>query len=54
LTTTGFYNFTDIMFSQSGDAGATWSPPVRVNNNFEGSGAPLTDQFEPALTSMAV
>jgi hypothetical protein len=51
LTTTGFYNFTDIMFSQSGDAGATWSPPVRVNNNSEGAGAPLTDQFEPALAA---
>jgi hypothetical protein len=51
LTTTGFYNFTDIMFSQSGDAGATWSPSVRVNNNFEGGGAPLTDQFEPALAA---
>jgi hypothetical protein len=51
LTTTGFYNFTDIMFSQSGDGGATWSPPVRVNNNAEGGGAPLTDQFEPALAS---
>ena len=51
LTTSGFYNFTDIMFSQSADAGATWSPPVRVNNNFKGGGAPLTDQFEPALAS---
>jgi hypothetical protein len=51
LTTTGFYNFTDIMFSQSGDAGATWSTPVRVNNNLEGGTAPLTDQFEPALAS---
>ncbi len=51
LTTTGFYNFTDIMFSQSSDAGATWSPPVRVNNNAEGGTAPLTDQFEPALAS---
>jgi len=51
LTTTGFYNFTDIMFSQSGDAGATWSTPVRVNNNIEGGTAPLTDQFEPALAA---
>lgn len=51
LTTTGFYNFTDIMFSQSGDAGATWSAPVRVNNNSESGGAPLTDHFEPALAS---
>lgn len=51
LTTTGFYNFTDIMFSQSGDSGATWSTPVRVNNNSEGGAAPLTDQFEPALAA---
>jgi len=51
LTTTGFYNFTDIIFSQSADAGATWSSPVRVNDNSKGGGAPLTDQFEPALAS---
>jgi hypothetical protein len=51
LTTTGFYNFTDIMFSKSADAGATWSPPVRVNKNSETAGAPLTDQFEPALAT---
>jgi hypothetical protein len=51
LSTTGFYNFTNIMFSQSGNAGATWSTPVRVNNNPEGGVAPLTDQFEPALAS---
>ena len=51
LTTTGFYNFTDIMFSQSGDGGATWSLPVRVNNNSKGGGSPLTDEFEPALAS---
>jgi hypothetical protein len=51
LSTTGFYNFTDIMFSKSADTGATWSPPVRVNDNAEGDGAPLTDQFEPALAT---
>jgi hypothetical protein len=51
LTTTGFYNFTDIMFSQSADSGATWSTPVRVNRNPEGGADPLTDQFEPALAS---
>jgi hypothetical protein len=51
LSTTGFYNFTDIMFSKSFDGGATWSTPVRVNNNLEGGTAPLTDQFEPALAS---
>jgi hypothetical protein len=51
LSTTGFYNFTDIMFSQSADSGATWSTPVRANRNPEGGAAPLTDQFEPALAS---
>jgi hypothetical protein len=51
LSTTGFYNFTDIMFTQSVDAGVTWSTPVRVNHNSEGGGAKLTDQFEPALAS---
>ncbi len=51
LTTTGSYNFTDIMFSRSGDAGVTWSTPVRVNDNPEGSSAPLTDHFEPALAA---
>jgi hypothetical protein len=40
LTTTGSYNFTDIMFSQYGDAGATWSPPVRVNRDSEGGTIP--------------
>jgi hypothetical protein len=51
LTTNGSYNFTDVMFSQSGDGGATWSQPLRVNNNLEGGSAPLTDQFEPAVAS---
>ncbi len=51
LTTSGSYNFTDVMFSQSGDGGATWSQPLRVNSNLEGGSAPLTDQFEPAVAS---
>jgi len=51
LSTTGFYNFTDIMFSKSLDAGVTWSTPVRVNSNLKGGTAALTDQFEPALAS---
>ena len=51
LTTIGAYNFTDIEFSQSKDGGINWSLPVRVNNNQEGGGAPLTDQFEPALAA---
>jgi hypothetical protein len=51
LTTTGFYNFTDIMFSRSADGGATWSTPVRVNDNPKGGGTPLSDQFEPAMAT---
>lgn len=51
LTTTGVYNFTDVMFSRSDDGGVTWMTPVRVNNNAEGGSAPLTDQFEPALAT---
>ncbi len=51
LTTTGSYNFTDIKFSKSADNGATWSSPVRVNNNGEGFGTPMTDRFEPALAA---
>jgi hypothetical protein len=51
LTTTGSYNFTDIMFSQSQDGGATWSLPVRVNRDPEGGSRPNVDHFEPALAS---
>lgn len=51
LSTTGFYGFTDILLSESKDGGATWSAPVRVNNDPEGNGSPYTDQFEPALAT---
>jgi hypothetical protein len=51
LSTTGLYDFTDIVFSQSADRGATWTTPVRVNNNSERGSAPPTDQFEPALAT---
>jgi hypothetical protein len=51
LTTTGFYNFTDVKFSQSADGGMTWSPSVRVNNNSQGGSVPPTDHFEPALAT---
>jgi hypothetical protein len=51
LSTTGLYDFTDIVFSQSADRGATWTTPVRVNNNSERGSTPLTDQFEPALAT---
>jgi hypothetical protein len=53
LSPSGFYNYTDILLIQSTDGGATWSEPKRVNNNREGSDAPLTDQFEPALSTDA-
>jgi hypothetical protein len=51
LATTGSYNFTDIMFSRSADGGATWSTPVRVNDNQESAGTSLSDQFEPAMAT---
>jgi hypothetical protein len=53
LSPSGSYNFTDILFIRSADGGLAWSKPKRVNNNREGSGAPLTDQFEPALATDA-
>jgi hypothetical protein len=55
LSTTGVYAYADIWFSRSTDGGATWSGPVRVNNNPEPvNGAPgvpgsSTDQYEPGL-----
>ncbi len=48
LSSTGFYGFSDIEFASSSDAGATWSTPVRVNNNVESATA-QSDQFEPAV-----
>lgn len=51
LSASGSYGYTDILLIKSKDGGATWSAPQRVNNNREGSGAPLTDQFEPALAT---
>jgi hypothetical protein len=51
LSATGYYGFTDILLSESKDGGATWSAPVRVNNDPEGNGSPYTDQFEPALAT---
>jgi hypothetical protein len=34
-----FTDPTDVMFSRSVDGGATWSPPIRVNDDVEGNGA---------------
>lgn len=49
LSPTGTYDYTDILVTDSSDGGLTWSIPQQVNDNPEGAGAPLTDQFEPAL-----
>ena len=44
---TGVYGFADAMVSRSHDGGATWDPPVRVNDNVEaGLG---TDQYQPGV-----
>jgi hypothetical protein len=51
MTTTGSYAFADIKLSVSQDNGETWKAPTIVNNNAKGSGAPLTDQFEPAVAA---
>jgi len=40
----------DVLFTQSVDAGATWSIPVTVNDNVDASGAP-TDQFQPEVAA---
>jgi hypothetical protein len=47
----GTYRYSDILFSRSIDGGATWSAPVRVNNNQEPTGSTLagTDQYMPAI-----
>jgi hypothetical protein len=51
ISTTGTYGFADVMFSQSQDAGTSWSTPIRVNNNKEGGSVPLSDQFKPAIAT---
>lgn len=46
----GAYGYTDILFSRSADGGATWSAPVRVNNNAEPLASGLgTDQYQPGM-----
>lgn len=44
----GTYNFADIFVSKSIDGGATFSPPVLVNDNTETPGAG-TDQYQPGI-----
>jgi hypothetical protein len=39
----------DIYFAQSLDAGSTWSPPVKLNDNVDG--AVPTDQFQPSAAA---
>jgi hypothetical protein len=46
----GAYGYTDILFSRSTDGGATWLPPVRVNDNPEPLSSGLgTDQYQPGI-----
>jgi hypothetical protein len=44
----GFYRYADVLLSRSADGGATWSAPVRVNNNSEPLHSGLgSDQYQP-------
>jgi hypothetical protein len=45
----GSYNYADVLMSRSTDGGATWSAPVRVNDNSKPPGARGTDQYQPSL-----
>jgi hypothetical protein len=40
----------DVKFTQSTDFGATWTPPVVVNDNIDVAGSP-TDQFQPSVAA---
>jgi len=40
----------DVKFTQSTDAGQTWSRPVKVNDNVDAPGLP-TDQFQPSVAA---
>ena len=41
----------DVKFVQSTDGGATWSAPVKVNDNTESSALGYTDQFQPSIAA---
>ena len=51
ISTTASYGFSDVLFSQSQNGGASWSAPVRINNNPEGGSARPSDQFKPAIAT---
>jgi hypothetical protein len=40
----------DVKFTQSTDAGSTWSKPATVNDNVDAPGVP-TDQFQPSVAA---
>jgi hypothetical protein len=40
----------DVKFTQSTDAGSTWSAPAKVNDNVDAPGVP-TDQFQPSIAA---
>ena len=41
----------DVRFVQSTNGGATWSAPVKVNDNAESTTSGFTDQFQPSIAA---
>jgi hypothetical protein len=41
----------DVKFTQSTNGGATWSTPVKVNDNPESAALTYTDQFQPTVAA---
>ena len=41
----------DVRFVQSTDGGASWSTPIKVNDNAESSALGYTDQFQPSIAA---
>jgi hypothetical protein len=41
----------DVKFVQSADGGATWSAPVKVNDNAESGRVGYSDQFQPSIAA---